>query len=117
MEKEKTRIGVFTSPTCPHCPGAKELVKKLSKERDDVIFEEYSSMTSIGRKEAAIQGITSVPTIFVKGPWHHETIAFRGTPSKERLISAIDITQGRKKIDELDGKENFFSKIKSLFKG
>jgi len=116
MEKEKTRIGVFTSPTCPHCPGAIEMVNEIALGRDDLKIEEYSTITPVGSRMAAEQGITSVPTILLNGPGYKNTIAFRGAPSRIKLMSAIDVTRGKKTIDILeDRKEGFFKRIKSLF--
>jgi len=42
---EKSKIEVFTSPTCPHCPSAVKLAKELEQERDDVFCRriKYSS--------------------------------------------------------------------------
>lgn len=116
MEQEKSRIGVFTSPTCSHCPGALKLAKEISKERNDVRVEEYSLATSVGKKMAVLHQVHSFPTIFVQGPAHHETIAFRGSPSRDKLRTAIDVTQGRKTVDILEDKrEGLFKKLKSFF--
>ena len=48
----RSKITVFTSPTCPHCPGAVKLVKEVSRERDDVVVEVLSTATHKGSKKA-----------------------------------------------------------------
>lgn len=116
MEKEKTRIGIFTSPTCPHCPGAVEMVNEIASVRNDIKVEEYSTVTPVGSKMATEHGITGVPTILINGPGYRDTIAFRGTPSKVKLMSAIDVTRGKGTIDILEEKrDGFFKRIRSFF--
>jgi len=116
MEKERTRIGIFMSPTCPHCPGALEMVNEIAAGRNDVLIEEYNTITPLGSKMAAEHGIIGVPTILINGPGYKDTIAFRGAPSRLKLMSAIDVTRGKKTIDILEDKrDGFFKRIKSLF--
>ena len=99
---EKSRIEIFTSPTCPHCPGALELAREVEREREDVEVVELSTLSEEGRTKAQEFGVMSVPTIFVKGPKHGEILGFRGAPSKERLIKAVEISLGLKKAEELE---------------
>ena len=49
---EKSRIEIFTSPTCPHCPGALELAREVEREREDVEVVELSTLSEEGRKKA-----------------------------------------------------------------
>ena len=81
-------VEIFTSPTCIYCPSAKKIVGEIADEQNITVFE-HSAATEEGRKRAAEFGIQSVPTIFVSGPKTKEILAFRGIPSKEKLIEAI----------------------------
>lgn len=99
---EKSIIEIFTSPTCPHCPGALELAREVEQERKDVEVVELSTTTQEGIKKAQEFNVMTVPTIFVKGQEHNEILGFRGTPSKERLIKAVEISLGFKKAKELE---------------
>ena len=84
-------IELFTSPTCPHCPSAKELVRKVSKELK-INAKEFSTATKEGSRKANSYGIMSVPTIIIKGT--KEVIGLRGTPSRERLIESLEVADG-----------------------
>ena len=90
-------IELFTSPTCPHCPSAKELVRKVSKELK-INAKEYSTATKEGSRKANSYGIMSVPTIIIKGS--KEIIGLRGTPSREKLIESLDIADGLKEAPQ-----------------
>ena len=103
------KIEVFTSPTCPHCPSAKMLAMQVQKERDDVKVIETSTATKQGSRRADLMNVMSVPTLFVKGP-HFDRIGFRGTPSKDKLLEAIDISLGLK---EWEKPKTFVEKIKN----
>ncbi len=109
---EQTVVSLFTSPTCPFCPAAKKVVDEIKQEREDVVVKEFNSATPEGREESQKRGILSVPTIFVEGPSHPETLGFQGAPSKKRLLQAIDISQGKESLPE---KTSFGSKIKGIF--
>jgi|FLOH01.1.fsa_nt_gi thioredoxin 1 len=103
-----SKIEVFTSPTCPHCPSALNLAKQIEKERSDVKVIETSSISSQGRKRAQMYNVMSVPTVFVNGP-HFDRIGFRGTPPKSKLLEAIDISLGLKEWTE---PKSFIERIK-----
>ncbi|PLW80451.1 hypothetical protein C0585_02550 [Candidatus Woesearchaeota archaeon] len=93
-------ISVFTSPTCPHCPSAVNLVKEVTKEDKAVKMIEYGAANPNTQKKAAELEVQSVPTIFVKGEGYEKNIGFRGTPSKNSLIDAIKIAKGEKEYFE-----------------
>jgi small redox-active disulfide protein 1 len=95
--KNMASIELFTSPTCPHCPSAKELVRKVSKELK-INAKEYSTATKEGSRKANSYGIMSVPTIIIKGS--KEIIGLRGTPSREKLIESLDIADGLKEAPQ-----------------
>ena len=58
-------IKLLTSPTCPYCPRAREVVKQLTEEDGDVIALELSVTTDDGLKEAMRFGISGVPAIII----------------------------------------------------
>ncbi len=58
-------IKLLTSPTCPYCPRAREVVKQLAKEDGDVIALELSVTTDEGLEEAMRFGISGVPAIII----------------------------------------------------
>lgn len=107
-DTSKSKIEVFTSPTCPHCPRAVKLAKEIEAERDDVKVIETSTGTMSGHKRAETFNIMTVPTVLVKGP-KHDIIGFRGPPMKKELNHAIDISLGLDNMPEK--KQGFLSKI------
>ncbi len=101
------KIMLFTSPTCPHCHTAREVIKKL--DRDDFKFDEVSTSSPNGSKMAQKYGIMSVPTVFVKGPEHPEIIGLKGVPSERELNKSIDVCLGKDKFEQK--KKGFFGKL------
>ena len=97
---ETAEIEVFTSPTCPFCPGAKKAVEEVAKERNDVSYSELNVATPEGSIKAREFEVFSVPTIFVRGPAVNEIMALKGIPSKEKLNELIDIGVGLKKLPD-----------------
>lgn len=93
------KIEIFTSPTCPNCPPAKNLVREIEKEVDDVKVVEFSTATKQGLKRAQSLHVFSVPTIFVTGP-EFDRIGFRGLPPRQRLLDSIAIAKGEKEWEE-----------------
>lgn len=102
------KIEIFTSPTCPNCPPAKNLVYQISKEVDDVKVVEMSTATKQGSRRAQSLHVMSVPTIFVTGP-EFDRMGFRGLPPKQGLLDAIAIAKGEKKWEE---PKSFMQKLK-----
>ena len=58
-------IKLLTSPKCPMCPKAKEVVERLVKESDDVSVIELPVNTEEGFKTAMKFGIKFVPAIII----------------------------------------------------
>lgn len=110
---EKSKVEVFTSPTCPHCPSAKNLAKQVEKEREDIEVKELSTATDEGMKKAQHYGIMSVPTLLINGPAYSEPIGMRGTPSKQGLNKAVNISLG---LEEWKEEKGLFEKLKGLFR-
>ncbi len=58
-------IKLLTSPTCPYCPRAREVVKQLAEEDSRIIALELSVTTDEGLREAMKFGISGVPAIII----------------------------------------------------
>ena len=78
-------IKLLTSPTCPYCPKARQVVKKLAEKRKDVVVLELPVTTDEGMREALRFGIKSVPAIIIDD--EHVMI---GVPSIEELEKIIE---------------------------
>ena len=76
------KVEVFTSPSCPYCPMAFELVDEVKKEIDDLEVTKID--ISIDQEKAREYGLMAVPAIALNG-----VVKFVGAPSKEELIAAI----------------------------
>ena len=83
------KVEVFTSPTCPHCPGAVKLVEAAKKELgDNLDVTIYNTMTEEGRKLAIDYGIMAVPAIAIDGE-----VKFIGAPSYDELMAQFMETE------------------------
>lgn len=77
------KVEVFTSPSCPYCPMAVELVEEVKKEMpDNIEVEKIDIMTD--REKAIEYNLMAVPAIALNG-----LVKFVGAPSKEELVIAI----------------------------
>lgn len=76
------KVEVFTSPSCPHCPMAEQVVEEAKKEIDDMDVEIVNIMTD--RQRAIDYGIMAVPAIAING-----VVEFVGAPTKEELIAKL----------------------------
>ena len=77
-------IKLLTSPTCPMCPKAKEIVERLVKEEKDVMALELPVNTEEGYKTALRFGIRYVPAIIV-----NDERVIVGVPTLEELRRII----------------------------
>jgi glutaredoxin len=111
MQEAKSIIEIFTSPGCPHCPNAVKVVKEIEGEREDFIFREFNTFYPEGKERAKQFEVSSVPTIFVRGPGHDEILAITGTPSKGKLNELIDLSQGKKSLEEVSKEKGFFESL------
>lgn len=105
-EKRMSKVVVFTSPTCPHCPPTKKLVSEVASEKDDVEYEEMSTATPEGSRRAQELGIMSVPTIIITGPGSEQPIGLAGLPPRKGLEKAINISLGKDRFKEEKNKES-----------
>jgi len=78
-------IKLLTSPTCPYCPRAREVVRKFVESRKDVVAIELSVTTDEGLKEAMKFGISGVPAIIV-----NDRFVMLGVLSLEELEKVVE---------------------------
>jgi len=77
------KIEVFTSPSCPYCPMAIEVVDAVKKEmQDDIEVEKIDIMKD--REKAIEYGLMAVPAVAING-----VVKFVGAPEKDDLKNAI----------------------------
>ena len=78
------KVEVFTSPSCPYCPMAIEVVNEVEKEMPGTLEIEKIDIM-VDRDKAVEYGLMAVPAIALNG-----VVRFVGAPSKEELTSAIE---------------------------
>jgi len=78
------KVEVFTSPSCPYCPMAIEVVNEVEKEMPGTLEVEKIDIM-VDRDKAVEYGLMAVPAIALNG-----VVRFVGAPSKEELASAIE---------------------------
>ncbi|ADC47528.1 redox-active disulfide protein [Methanobrevibacter ruminantium M1] len=79
------KVEVFTSPTCPHCPGAVRLVEKAKEELGDALdVTIYNTAEAEAMEIARKYHIMYVPTIIIDGE-----IKFQGAPSYDELMAEL----------------------------
>jgi small redox-active disulfide protein 1 len=77
------KVEVFTSPSCPYCPMAVQVVEEVEKEMpNDLEVEKIDIM--VDREKAIEYGLMAVPAIALNG-----VVRFVGAPNKDELLSAI----------------------------
>lgn len=78
------KVEVFTSPSCPYCPMAVEVVNEVEKEMPGTL--EVEKIDIMEDREKAIEyGLMAVPAIALNG-----VVRFVGAPAKEELLKAIE---------------------------
>jgi small redox-active disulfide protein 1 len=77
------KLEVFTSPSCPYCPMAKEVAEEARGKFGDSIEIEYVDITK-DRDRAISYGLMAVPAIAIDGE-----VKFVGAPSLEDLEASI----------------------------
>lgn len=83
--KKQIVIEVFTSPSCPHCPGAIAMAQELARGMPNVQAIEIPTSTPQGLAKAALYDVKAVPTVFI-----NRRRAFIGAPpSIEELRQAV----------------------------
>lgn len=77
------KIEVFTSPSCPYCPMAIQLVDDVKKDMMDKVEVEKIDIM-VDQEKAREYGLMAVPAIALNG-----VVRFVGAPGKEELVEAI----------------------------
>lgn len=108
---DKVKIMLFTSPTCPNCPPAKEILTKLSKKRDDISVTVYSTMTREGQKKAMKHNVMAVPTTIFSGPGHDGFIGLVGAQTEQTLEKYIEAAKGNIELKQ----KSFWESVKEVF--
>ncbi|MCJ7450828.1 MAG: thioredoxin domain-containing protein [Candidatus Nanohaloarchaeota archaeon QJJ-9] len=107
----ETKVEVFYSKTCPHCPAQKELAKGFE---EDVKVK----LTDVARSKARAKhhGIRTVPTTVISGPGIDEKIGFKGVMEQEKLENAIKVAKGEEEPEILES-GSLLSQIKEAVFG
>ncbi len=77
------KVEVFTSPSCPYCPMAVQLVEDVKKDMPDEL-EVVKIDIMEDQDKAREYGLMAVPAIALNG-----VVKFVGAPGKEELLEAI----------------------------
>ncbi|MBZ9571160.1 MJ0307 family thioredoxin [Methanobrevibacter sp. TMH8] len=79
------KVEVFTSPSCPYCPMAEQIVEEAKREiGSEMEVEVVNIMTD--RQRAVDYGIMAVPAIAING-----VVEFVGAPTKEELMAKLKV--------------------------
>lgn len=78
------KVEVFTSPTCPHCPGAVKAVESAKEQIPDLDVDVCSVNDEESRQRAINYGIMAVPSIVING-----AVEFVGAPTLDELLDKL----------------------------
>jgi len=70
-------LELFTSPTCPHCPRARETIGEAVKTMRNALLVEREVTEPENAELARGYGIQSVPTLIVNGRYRIEGVPLR----------------------------------------
>ena len=79
-----TKIEVFTSPTCPHCPAAVKVVEEAKKQIEGIEIEVLDASNEENREKAMEYQIYAVQTIVIDG-----NVEFVGAPTLQELLTKL----------------------------
>ena len=81
------KVEVFSTSTCPHCPGAIAAAERAKDKLGDAIDVESVKIDADpeNRQRAIDYQIMAVPTIVIDGE-----IAFIGAPTDEELLEKLE---------------------------
>lgn len=79
------RVEVFSSNSCPHCPGAIKVAQEAQNDMDlDIEVEVVNVNDPANMARARDYQIMAVPTIAINGK-----VEFVGAPTEDQLVSKI----------------------------
>ena len=80
------KIEVFSSNSCPHCPGAIKVAQDVQNNMDlDIEVEILNVNDPENMKKARDYQLMAVPTIAINGK-----VEFVGAPTEDQLVSKIN---------------------------
>ncbi len=81
------KVEVFSTSTCPHCPGAIAAAERAKDKLGDAINVESVKIDAdpANRQRAIDYQIMAVPTIVIDGE-----VVFVGAPTDEQLIEELE---------------------------
>ncbi|MCF0226131.1 MAG: MJ0307 family thioredoxin [Methanobrevibacter sp.] len=80
------KIEVFSSNSCPHCPGAIKVAQDVQNDMDlDIEVEILNVNDPENMKKARDYQLMAVPTIAINGK-----VEFVGAPTEDQLVSKIN---------------------------
>ena len=83
------KLKVFTQPGCPNCPPAKELAKKLKKDKPaNLEIELFNTATVDGMAEGAFYQVMATPTVLLTDDQGKIVHDWRGRSPKEKEVLA-----------------------------
>ena len=86
MYKMAIKIEVFSSNSCPHCPGAIKVAQDVQNDMDlDIEVEILNVNDPENMKKARDYQLMAVPTIAINGK-----VEFVGAPTEDQLVSKIN---------------------------
>jgi len=115
----KAKLFVFSSPTCPHCPMAKNLAQQAVKEREDVHYVDVMSGSHAAEKLFKKFEVQSVPTIIITGPEYPSNIGLRGAQAIPTLHKYLNLALGiKEEVLEEEQKQSsgFFARVKNFLR-
>ncbi len=87
MEKKRmSKVKIFWQETCPNCPQAKELGKKLAAS--GVAVEYHNIRDSAGLTEAVMHGVMTTPSVVIVADDDSEKAVWRGSTPKFDEVKA-----------------------------
>ena len=76
------KVELFYTPTCPNCPVAKTIVRKLIRGRKEI---EYTELNAYDHQDRVMElGFRMVPTIVIDGK-----VWSSGVPDEDELKKAL----------------------------
>ena len=80
-------LKLLTSPMCPYCPMAADVVRRYVEKRKDVVAIEIPINTDEGLKEALKYGIRGVPALIIND--EAVMLGVPRLPDLERVVERV----------------------------